>query len=336
MVRAGLLVSIVSACAACRPAAPVDIGHVGSTSVVPHDRAPPRRSASSPLGTLTARVHAKVTVESTLAVPGGKVLVYTYGRLESRIGERTAAGHDVAAELAAEQQHCEDERAALDPVDREQLEADDQRCEVIAGAALFADEQLTPECRALGVAYFDAGGRLLGDLEIGGPCLRRVASLEPYDLTPEPTDELLLTAWFETTGELGQGGWGVTEETTRLVVLGLSPNAEERLVQQLDLELDLTRDAGVCTGGTHRSLRVADPGVIEVYAQDWSDCPDEGCVDADEAAGMLEDEDAEPMPVCERAPVTAAVARWSPEGKAWSVLEPVPYEGTVLPDGIMR
>lgn len=335
MVRAVLLVSVVSICAACKPAAPTDIGHVGSTSVVPSE-APATRRDGSPSAVLTARVHAKVKIESTLPVPGGNAYVYTYGRLESLAGERAAAGHDVAAELVAEQRHCEDERAALDPAEREQPPSDDRSCEELAGAALFADDQLTPACREAGVAYFDDGGQLLGDVAIGGPCLRRIVSLEAYDLTPEPTDELLLLAAFASFGEQSGGDWGPTEEATRLLVLGLVPDPENRLAQQLDLELDVTREGGVCSSGVHRSLRVAGPGRLEVFSQEWSDCDREHCVDPAEAAGMLEDEDADAIPVCQSVPVAAAVTTWSPEGKAWSLLDPLPYEGTVLPDGIMR
>jgi hypothetical protein len=335
VVRAIVLASVVSACAACRPAAPVDIGHVGSTLVV-RPAGPRSGRPGSPSAVLAGQVYAKVTLEHSLAVPGGTALVYTYSRLASRLGERRAAGHDVAAELAAEQRHCEDERAALDPVAREQLQRDQPSCKALAGAALLDDAQLVPRCRAVGVAYFDAAGVLRGDVPIGGACLGRVLSFEAYDLTPEPTDELLLLATFETFGEREQGGLGTTEEVTRMLVLGLVPDPQARLVQQLDLDLAVAREGVSCRTGTQRSLRVASPGRLEVFSQDWNDCDREHCMDPLTAAEMLEDEDPAVLPVCEGEPVSAAVTTWSPAGKAWSLLEPMPYQGTVLPDGLMR
>lgn len=335
MLRAVVLAAIASACISCKPGAPVDpIGYGSSTSSTP-GRAPVRRSAGAPKAVLAGKHRAPVRLASAVPVPGGSVVVYTYGRLQSYVGERTAAGHDVVAELAAERQRCEDGRAALDPGEREWIEGEYPSCEVIAGTTLFGDDQLVPECEALAVAHFDADGTLLSQVDVGGSCLSRLGSFEAYDLTPEADDELMLIATFERFGELAQGGWGRTRQETSMHVLAVQSGVE--LVEQLEVELDVSADGGSCSSGIERSARVPGLGVIEVYSQPWSDCTQDACIDATEAEeAEAAGEPVEELPICPQEPVTAARTRWVPEEHSWTVLEEFAFEGTQLPDGIRR
>lgn len=336
MLRAAVLAAIVPACVSCKPSAPVDpIGYGSSTSSAA-GRTPARRPAGAPGEVLAGKHRAPVKLEGTVAVPGGTAVLYTYGRLQSYVGERAAAGHDVVAELAAEQQRCDDERAALDPGEREWIEAEYPSCEAIAATTLFGDAQVVPECEGLAVAYFDAEGTLRSQVDVGGPCLAKLGSFEPYDLTPEPDDELMVIATFARFGELTGGGWGRTQQQMRLHVLAIPPDAppDQQLVEQLELELDVSTDGGSCNDGIERSARVAGLGVIEVFSQPWNDCSEESCIDATaaeerEAAGEPVDE----LPICQREPVTAVRTRWVPEARSWTMLEEFAYEGTELPDG---
>jgi hypothetical protein len=335
MPRAVVLAAIVSACISCKPGAPDDpFGHGASTSKVP-GRGPMRRSAGAPNEVLAGKHRAPVTLEGRIPVSGGSAIVYTYGRLQSYLGERSAAGHDVVAELAAEQQRCDDERAALDPGEREWIEAEYQSCEAIAATTLFGDDSLVPECKALAVAYFAADGTLLSQVDVGGPCVWKLGSLEAYDLTPEPDTELMLIATFERFGELTRGGWGRTQEATSLHVLAIRPGVE--LALQLEVELDVSTEGGNCNSGIERSARVAGVGVLEVYSRPWNDCAQESCIDATEAEeAEAAGEPVEELPICQVEPVTAARTRWVPEERSWTVLEEFAYEGTQLPDGIQR
>ncbi len=334
MLRAVVLAAIVSACISCRPGAPDDpFGHGASTSNVP-GRGPVRRSAAAPNEVLAGKHRAPVKLEGRIPVPGGSAIVYTYGRLQSYLGERAAAGHDVVAELAAERQRCDDARAALDPGERERIEAEYPSCEALAGTTLFGDDSLVPECKALAVAYFDADGTLLSQVDVGGPCVWKLGSLEAYDLTPEPDAELMLIAMFERFGELTPG-WGRTQEATSLHVLAIHPGVE--LALQLEVELDVSTGGGSCNSGIERSARVAEVGVLEVYSRPWSDCTQESCIDAAEAEeARAAGEPVEELPSCKVEPVTAARARWVPEERSWTVLEEFTYGGMELPDGIQR
>jgi hypothetical protein len=332
VLRPAVLVSIVAACGSCKASPSVDsIGYGAGTSVTP-DRSPSRRVPPSPKAALGELVHAAVTVEGTLAASGGTVLLYAWHRLEAALAERAAAGHDVTAELAAAQQRCEDERAALDPGERDYVEAEYQSCEAMAGSLLLDDEQLTPECRALGVAWFDAGGRLLDAIEADGSCLRDIGSFEAYDVTPEPEDELLLLATFETLGLLTHGGFGRVQQATRLYVLAPRDGDEAELVQQLVIDLDVENDAGTCDNGLRRSVRIVEPGVLEVFAQAWDECERKDCVDPADVEDAAEDA----FPVCQDEPVIADRTTWQPETRQWSEFEPLEHEGKVLPDGIMK
>ena len=332
VLRTAVLVSIVSACVSCKASPPVDtIGHGSSTAVTP-EPPPPRRAPASPQAKLREHVHAKVAIERKLAVPGGVAALYTWNRLEGALGERAAAGHDVTAELETARQRCEDERAALDPVDREQVEDEYPSCEALAGSSVLGDEQITPDCRALAVAWFDTAGRLLDSFEVDGPCLHEIDSFETYDVTPEPQDELLLLATFETLGVLTRGGFGRVQQATRLYVLAPRDEDEAELVQQLAIDLDVKNDGGNCDNGLRRSVRVVEPGVIEVFSQAWDDCLRENCVDPADA----EDADEDAYPLCQDEPVIADRTTWRPETREWSQFEPFEHEGKVLPDGIMK
>lgn len=335
MPRAVVLAAIVAVCISCKPGAPDDpFGHGASTSTVPGGRQV-RRSAAAPNEVLAGKHRAPVKLEGRIPVPGGSAVVYTYGRLQSYLGERAAAGHDVVAELAAERQRCDDARAALDPADRERVEGEYPSCEALAGTTLFGDEQLVPECEALAVAYFDADGTLLSQVDVGGSCVDQLRSLEAYDLTPAPDDELMLLATFVRFGELTLGGWGQQQEQTRMHVLAIEPGGGIAL--QLVVELDESAEAGNCGIGIERSARVAKIGVIEVYSRPWSDCAKEACIDATEAEeARAAGEPVEELPSCPVEPVTAARTRWVPEERSWTVLEEFAYEGTQLPDGIQR
>jgi hypothetical protein len=332
MVRVVVLASIASACVACKPAPlATTIGHVSSTSVVP-DRTPPPRKPRSAREALAELHHAQVSVEHSLAVPGGSVVVYAYDRLESEIGQRTAAGRDVAAELAAALRRCEGERDALDPDQRERVESTHPSCQRFAAAASFSDARLVTDCQALGVAYLDARGELLDRLDVDGPCLSAFRSLEAYDLSPTPGEELLLLATFSTHGETTQGEWGSLEDVTRLYVLQAAAGEDGPfVVEELVVELDVVGHGDACDTGTRRSLRVAGDGVLERFSQPYDDCGDEQCIDpTDEAA-----EDADPSELCQGEPVTAERATWRPKEQAWGAFEPFAHEGNVLPDGIM-
>lgn len=333
MLRVVVLASIASACAACKPAPPATtIGHVGSTTVEPERAAPPP-PAGGPAAALAVVLHAQATIEHTLAAPGGSAYLYTYRRLEAELGQRAAAGHDVKSELETEQHRCEADRAVLAPEERERLDVEYQTCEALAGALLLADDQLTRECKALGVAYFDASGTLLGAFDVGGPCVAHIGSFEAFDVTPADDDELMVLATFETHGELTGGGWGRVEESTQLHVLAAQPG--EALVPQLAVQLDLGMVGGSCTQGTHRSARIASPGVLEVFSQPWTECGREGCIDPDDPdAPAPEDQPA----MCQAEPVTAERATWDAAAGAWqwSAFEPLAHEAKVLPDGIMK
>jgi hypothetical protein len=334
-VRSVVVVAIAAACGACKPGGPDDpVGYGGATSVTPgHGRGAPAKASA--IDALAGKHRAPVEIVTTVPVPGGSAVAYAYGRLQSRIGEETATGRDVTAELEEAERHCEKVRAALDPGEREWIEAEYLSCEAVAATEVFKDDQLVPDCRALGVAYFDPDGILLSNVEVGGPCLSELSQLEAYDLTPEPDDELMLTARFSTFGELTRGGWGTTQQETRMVVLALRPG---EIREDLDVELDVDLDGGNCGHGIDRSVRIPQVGLIEVYTQEWNDCDQEGCMSPEELeAARQELEDDEVLPeyaLCETRPVKAERARWVPEEQSWTVLEGFEFEGSALPDGI--
>lgn len=336
MLRIVVLASIASAFTACKPApGPTTLGHMAGATVDPART--PAPTPGSPSARLGALVHARVTIAGRAPVPGGELLVFTYRRLEAELGALTAEGHDAQAELAVEQRRCEADRAALDPEEREYLRTRYQSCEALAGAMRFADDQLTPECKALGVVYLDASGQPLDHVVLGGPCVRAIDSFEAYDLTPAPNDELMLTATFETLGELAHGGWGPVQQQTRLHVLGARPG--EGVVEQLDVELLASFVGGDCTHGTRHSARIAGPGVLEVYSQKWDACVEARCVAVEEeeradeaAASGFEQATA----TCQAEPVSAERAEWSADTDQWSPWAPLDYAGTMLPDGIMK
>jgi hypothetical protein len=178
----------------------------------------------------------------------------------------------------------------------------------------------------------DAAGRLLDSFETEGPCLREIGSFEAYDVTPEPQDELLLLATFETLGVLTPGGFGRVQQATRLYVLAPRDEDEAELVQQLAIDLDVTSYGDHCDSGLRRSVRIVEPGVIEVFSQAWNDCAREGCVDPDDVEDAAEDA----FPVCQDSPVIADRTTWQPETREWTQFEPLEHEGKVLPDGIMK
>jgi hypothetical protein len=335
MVRAVVFASIALGSAACRPAQPAaPLGHGSSSSGTPQPASPARgpRSPRGPREALAAQHHAEVTIEQALSMPGGEVVVYGYSRLESKLGERTAAGHDVTAELAVERRRCDAERAALPPEEREWIETQEQSCEEIAASVLFGDDQLTPGCQDTGVASFDPQGRLVGHVVLDGPCLIAIDSFEAYDLTPEAADELMLVATF---GRFGQtrGGWSTEQESTRLHVLATrAADGEATLAAQLVVELNIAYEGGACQSGIHRSLRVADDGALEVFSQPWDECARADCIEPDDEAA----EEADPSQICQDEPVTAERVRWRSEERSWGAFEPMAHEGNVLPDGIMK
>lgn len=336
MLRAAVVASIASACVSCKQGPSDPIGHGGATSVTPgHTRA---RVKPEPHAVLAGKHRAPIDIATTIPVPGGTAVAYTYERLQARIGEAEASGHDMTAELEQARLACEDERAALGPDEREWLESEYPSCEAKAGMQVFGDDQLDPECMALGVAYFDPDGILLSHVELGGPCLAHPHGqvvLEAYDLTPEPDDELMLTTSFATVGELTRGGWGTTQSETHMYVLAIRPS---EIVEQLDLELDVDHDGGNCGHGTNRSVRIPEVGLIEVYSQEYDECDQEGCVSAEEAEVARQELEEDEVPpeyeICRTRPVEAEQTRWVPEEQSWTVLEGFAFEGDALPDGI--
>jgi hypothetical protein len=279
---------------------------------------------------LSEQHQAAVTIERAVSVPGGTVVAYSYGLLESKVGARSAAdgdlGGDLGVELAAERSRCEKARSGRDPQDRGSAPAEPRSCEELAAAVVLEDENLTSECRAVGVASFHEGGELLGSVELQGTCLVGVASFQAYDLTQEPADELMLIVSYETFGPLTYGGWGPTQQLTRLHVLSVG-SGEVGLAEQLVVDLDVEDEGGSCNNGVRRSVRVAGEGALEVFAQKWSGCGREKCIDAAD--------EADPSEICRGEPVTAERATWRPEEGAWA-FEPAEHAGNVLPDGIMK
>jgi hypothetical protein len=336
MLRAVVVAAIASACVSCKPGSDDPVGYGGATSVTPgHVRG--ARTKQSPTDVLAGKHRAPIELVAQVPVPGGSAIAYTYGRLQSRIGEEINSGRDVKAELEEAERKCEEVRTALEPSEREWVESEYLSCEAVAGTQVFNDDQLVPDCQALGVAYFDPEGILLSNVELGGSCLsvHRKLVLEAYDLTPEPDDELMLTARFATFGELTRGGWGTAQGEMHLFVLAIRPG---ELVEQLDLELDVDVDGGNCGHGTSRSVRIPQVGLIEVYSQEYSECDQEGCVSAEEAEVArqeLEDDEVPPeYDICPTRPVEAEQTRWVPEEQSWTVLEGIEFEGSELPDGI--
>jgi hypothetical protein len=331
MVRAAALLSIASACVACRPSAPAT--PAATTEPASSEPAPPRQAPSG-LDALHEVYSTDVFEIAAVAVPGGKVVAYRYDRLESEIGRLTAEGRDVAAELAAEEQRCEAERAALDPNQREVIESMEPSCEELAGAAVFSDDQLTTGCEVLGVAYLGARDELLDHLDFGDDCLDHVHTLDAYDLSPAPGDELRLVAAFVTYGETTRGGWGNTKSVERLHVLRAATNegedegeGEASLVVELEVKLDEKGDGGACDVGTRRSLRVVTPGVLERFSQEYRDCGNYCIEPSDEDA-----QDAEPDELCRHEPIEAERATWQPADGSWEEFEPFDFDGDVMPE----
>lgn len=331
MLRASLLASIAVVCVACKPAAPTtSLGHVGST--LPPERTSPPPAASDPAAQLGAAVLARVTLEGTLAIPGGAAYLFTYPRLEAELAARAAEGHDVQAELAAERRRCEADRAALAPEERTALDEEYLTCKALAGALLLADDQLIPECRVLGVAAFDGTGALVDTMPLGSACVGSVGSFELFDAAPREGDEILVLATFEVHGARARGGFGVVERATHLYVL--SPEPAPALSQQVAIELDVTREGDACVHGIRRSARLDGSGVSEVFSQPWSACEAERCLDPDVPTDDPELADA--LPPCQPKPVTAERATWDPATERWGEFTAIEHDGTVLPDGIMR
>lgn len=335
MLRAVVVAAIASTCVSCKPGGLDPVGYGGATSVTPgHVRG--ARAKQSPTDVLAGKHRAPIEIVAKVPVPGGSAVAYTYGLLQSRIGEATASGRDVKTELEQARAACDDERAALEPSEREWIESEYLSCEAVAGTQVFGDDQVVPECQALAVAYFDPDGILLSQVDLGGgSCLARMGQIEPYDLTPEPDDELMVTATFHTFGELTRGGWGAVQTKTHLYALELVPGD---LVEQLDLELDVDSDGGNCGHGINRSVSFPQVGLIEVYSQEYNECDQEGCVSAEEAEAArqeLEDDEVPPeYEICPTRPVEAEQTRWVPEEQSWTVLEGFEFDGTALPDGI--
>jgi hypothetical protein len=329
MMRVVMLASIALGCGSCRPQEPSAPPRHASGASLPAKRVPPREPRSS--STLAEQHHAPVTIERSVRVPGGAVFVYAYGLLPSKVGASTAADGDVEAKLAAEQSRCEKARSGVAPPKAgDSAPAEPRSCEELAAAVVLEDENLTSACRAVGVASVDERGELLGSVELQGACLVGITSFEAYDLTQEPEDELMLVVSYESFGQLTHGGWGQTQQLTRLHVLSVG-SGEGGLTEQLVVDLAVEDEGGTCNNGIRRSVRVAGEGVIEVFAQKWNGCDREKCIDPDDEAA----EEADPGQICRGEPVTAERAAWRPEEAAW-VFEPREFEGAVLPDGIMK
>ncbi len=337
MVRTLVLTATLVGLSSCRQTPSTDLlGRAANMGArIDHTASPVLPPSASQ--TLAARHRVPVTIERSIPIAGGEVVVYAYGRLDARLAELAAAGHDVVAELAVVRDECE--RALEEPElqEPEWIELEYRKCKERAASLLLDDDQITPECRTLAVAYLDPQGEVLDRLEPSSACLVGVGSVETYDLTPRPDDELMLIATYETLGALTLGGWGVTEESAQLHVLATEIDREAdaprlTLVEQLRVALTHRADSSPCGGGFHRSVRVASLGTIEVFSQAWNECGQEDCIDPDDE----EAQDVDPSMICQPDPVIAERSTWQAELGAWGEFEPRGFDGTELPDGIMQ
>lgn len=291
----------------------------------------PETAPPSPTDQLSKIHFTEVTVDESLSIPGGFVVAYSFSRLDAEIGELSADGLDVTEDIEAEVQACEQERAELSEEERDWLEYQDRSCEELAVAELFDDEQLFPECSTLGVAYFDLEGTLLYEEEVDGRCLDHLDRFELRDLSPLDDPDIVLVATFMVVGDLTRGGWGALESSTELHVWApVVEDGEPVLRDLVSVDLDDDFDGGNCPYGNHRVIRRGDDGSLELYAQHWNDCADEGCLDPDTDPEEYEQEYGEPLDpdmLCRDEPVERSRAEWLADEGIWDGFYDEDWEG---------
>lgn len=334
-VRSVLVAALVLVPAGCRSAPPTVTPQLVPDPPEADPEGPPAEAedetgSGSPTDRLSALHFAPVTIEESLTVPEGFVVVYLFDRLQSEIGELAADDVDPTDVIDAEIAACEDERASLPEEEQEWLEYEERSCETEVVTTLFQDDQLVPDCMSLGVAYFDSSSTLLSHHEVLGPCVDRIHRFELRDLSPREEPDVLLAFTTEVYGELTRGGWGTQESIERLHVYAPGEVDGAPDLQELGaFELDEDREGGACNNGIHRVLRVGDDHALEIYSQAWDGCDHEGCVDPDDAP-----EDLDPDFLCPEIPeepVERDRAEWDEDEGAWEEPYPDSWEGTELP-----
>lgn len=216
----GWLVVVVS-CLGCGKRAPALVAP-SSAAAAPSVATPPP-AVPSPEEVLSKIHWAKVSIDESVAVPTGLVVGYTYDRAESMIGESTAEGVDVQAEIDEADAECPAEIAALPEDERAHHDSFEERsCSEIAIGDVLGDGALTLECGQTGVAYFDLEGQLRADEWIGSGCTGGFGAFDVRELGPNAGATLWVTVTsYGDLGSFDRGGWGFRTDDAELYVLKL-------------------------------------------------------------------------------------------------------------------
>ena len=230
----------------------------------PKKERPEKISRAAALG-VGCRCPIDIAVEAE--TEGGEVVAYTYKRMDAAIGEAESRGHDVHAQLRSAEEACRQEREAWS---QEQLEAyfqgDGITCELAANQQILGDVGLTPDCKALGLAYFTNAGELLEQNEIGTRCAKSLDTLRVTELAEGAGPQVLLV-FGETAGREEE------EHVTTLRIFALERDGSY-LVDTFDTTLSEHVDADGCSTGVERTHEFDTDGNITIVATPWSTCPD--------------------------------------------------------------
>ena len=264
MLRLAAALLLIAGCdrgsppASLAPEAPV------TAKPTPKKERPEKISRAAALG-----VDCRCTVDIAVEVEteGGEVVAYTYKRMDAAIGEAESRGHDVHAQLRAAEDACRQEREAWS---QEQLEAyfqaDGITCELAANQEILGDVGLTPDCKALGLAYFDNAGELLEQNEIGTRCAKSLDTLRVTELAANAGPQVLLV--FEETA-----GREDAEHITTLRIFALEREGTY-LVDAFDTTLSEQVDADGCSTGVDRTHEFDTDGNLTIVSTPWTTCPD--------------------------------------------------------------
>jgi hypothetical protein len=246
-------------------------------------------------GALGVDCRCPVDIAYQVETEGGEVVAYTYKRMDAAIGEAESRGHDVRAQLRAAEEACREEREAWS---EEKLEAyfqgDGITCELAANEDVLGEVGLIPDCKVLGLAYFDNASELVEQNEIGTRCAKTLDTLQVVELAPGAGPQVLLI-FEETAGP---------EEATHITTLRIFALEQDGayLVDAFDTTLSQHTDADGCSSGVDRTHEFDADGNLSIVSTRWNACPDR-CT---EETGR-----------CDEPPQTTRV-RWDPASRTYA------------------
>lgn len=309
--------------------------------VSPRVLAAPQPPTWSPSDVLSKLHWTDVSVDESLELPDGVLIGYTFDLASSLIGEHTAEGDDVQADIETAEAACEARIEALSEDDRAYHDTfEDRGCSEIAIADVLGDEALALDCGQTGLAYFDREGNLHTQELIGSACTDGFDAFDVHKLGPDAD----ATLWVAVTshGDVGtfdRGGWGFRTDASDLYVLDLPRAGDDAELETIaKFMLDHYREGGNCGGGFRGAVWLDEDGVLEYLEREYNECDGEGCIPAERVEAYREEFDLGPddpldTDVCDPREVGAERYRWNGATRAWEDIEWVGDVPKELPDG---